>query len=74
LGSSTNANQHITMRPKGTGSFAVENGGANIFNINNGGGLSMKSNNWHGDTSGYLRFYFETNSTTYKRTRNGWLC
>jgi hypothetical protein len=48
------------MRPKGTGSFAVENGGANIFNINNGGGLSMKSNNWHGDTSGYLRFYFET--------------
>ncbi len=38
---------------------------ANIFTINNGGGLRITPDNWHGDTAGYLRFYFGTNSTTY---------
>ncbi len=37
----------------------------NIFTINNGGGLAIKENTWHQDTAGYLRFYFEANSTTY---------
>ena len=37
----------------------------NIFTINNGGGLRITPDNWHGDTAGYHRFYFGTNSTTF---------
>jgi hypothetical protein len=60
------ANQNIIMRPRGTGSFSVENPtGTNRFNVSSVGLVSFATFTWHTCLNNNHRFNFAADGTTY---------
>ena len=60
------ANQNIIMRPRGTGSFSVENPTAtNRFSVSSVGVVSFATYTWHTCLNNNHRFYFAPDGITY---------